>query len=274
MYTRVIKLRWQFRPNVSQNFAVKSTTQNRRRKITMSQISKMAPVLTLAAASLALTFAFAGCNKSPDTTAHTQPGAAPAEQSQDPAASANLAPVAAQPATYDQQAPNSNYQQAPNYSNNDSRNYSNRDPRNYRSRDSRDRSRDSRDYSTRDSRDSPDSGNYNDAGSYDPGSYDDSYNYDNADDTYGQPVLYANDPPPPLPEYSQPEIPGDGYIWTPGYWSWSSDGYYWVPGAWARPPESGYLWTPGWWGYDRKRYRYHNGYWGRHMGYYGGINYG
>ena len=117
----------------------------------MSQISKMAPVLILAAASLALTFAFAGCNKSPDNTAQTQPGAAPADQSQDPAASANLAPVAAQPATYDQQAPNSNYQQAPNYSNNDSRNYSDRDSR----------SRDSRSRDSRDSGSNYNDGNYN-----------------------------------------------------------------------------------------------------------------
>jgi hypothetical protein len=218
----------------------------------MSQ--KMAPFLTLVAASFALTFASAGCNKSaPDNTAQTQSGAAPANQTQDPAASANLAPVAAQPATYDQQAPNSNYQQAPNNSNNDSRNYSNRDSR----------SRDSRDYRNRDSRDYPDSGNYNEGNYNDSGSYDDSY--DNVDDTYGQPVIYASDPPPPLPEYSQPECPGDGYIWTPGYWSWSSEGYYWVPGAWARAPEVGYLWTPGWWGFSSHRYRYHNGYWGRHI---------
>ena len=25
--------------------------------------------------------------------------------------------------------------------------------------------------------------------------------------------------PPPLPIYEQPIIPGDGYIWTPGYWA-------------------------------------------------------
>src|ERR1700693_5534238 len=170
MYTARIEVRWQTRPNISQNFTVKSTTQNRRRKITMSQISKMAPVLTLAAASLALTFAFAGCNKSPDNTAQTQPGAAPAGQSQDPAASANLAPVSAQPATYDQQAPNanpqrapnSNYQQQPNYSNNDSRNYPNRD--------------------SRDSGSHYNDGNYNDSGSYDSGSYDRGYNYENSDD--------------------------------------------------------------------------------------------
>ncbi len=38
---------------------------------------------------------------------------------------------------------------------------------------------------------------------------------------YGQPVLQAQQPPPPLPQYSQPPIPGDGYIWTPGYWSYA-----------------------------------------------------
>jgi len=27
----------------------------------------------------------------------------------------------------------------------------------------------------------------------------------------------VNVPPPELPVYDQPPIPGDGYIWTPGY---------------------------------------------------------
>jgi len=30
--------------------------------------------------------------------------------------------------------------------------------------------------------------------------------------------------PPVLPIYEQPEIPGPGYIWTPGYWAWGDDG--------------------------------------------------
>ena len=51
--------------------------------------------------------------------------------------------------------------------------------------------------------------------------------------------------PPPLPLYAQPPIPGDGYLWTPGYWGWGSGLYVWHPG-----------------------------YWGPHVGYYGGINYG
>jgi hypothetical protein len=27
----------------------------------------------------------------------------------------------------------------------------------------------------------------------------------------------------------QPICPGEGYIWTPGYWAWDGDDYYWVP---------------------------------------------
>jgi len=100
------------------------------------------------------------------------------------------------------------------------------------------------------------------------------YEVDDQDASYGQPALQAPDAPPPLPEYSQPDCPGDGYLWTPGYWSYAPQGYYWVPGAWARPPEVGYLWTPGYWGFVGGRYHYHYGFWGRHIGYYGGINYG
>jgi hypothetical protein len=51
-------------------------------------------------------------------------------------------------------------------------------------------------------------------------------------------------PPPELPAYEQPICPGDGYIWTPGYWAWDGE-YYWVPGTWVMAPETGYLWTPG-----------------------------
>jgi hypothetical protein len=66
--------------------------------------------------------------------------------------------------------------------------------------------------------------------------------------------------PPVLPVYVQPACPGDGYIWTPGYWAYGPDGYYWVPGTWVLAPEPGLLWTPG--------------YWGPHVGFYGGVNYG
>ncbi len=82
--------------------------------------------------------------------------------------------------------------------------------------------------------------------------------------------------PPALPVYEQPICPGDGYIWTPGYWAWDSDDqdYYWVPGTWVLAPEEGYLWTPPWWGWENGAFLFHVGWWGPHVGWYGGINYG
>lgn len=80
--------------------------------------------------------------------------------------------------------------------------------------------------------------------------------------------------PPALPVYSQPACPGDGYIWTPGYWAYGPVGYYWVPGTWVLAPEPGFLWTPGYWGWGGGFYAWHPGYWGPHVGFYGGINYG
>jgi len=76
--------------------------------------------------------------------------------------------------------------------------------------------------------------------------------------------------PPALPVYTQPLCPGDGYLWTPGYWAYGPVGYYWVPGVWSR----GVLWTPGYWGFAGGLYGWHAGYWGPHVGFYGGINYG
>jgi WXXGXW repeat (2 copies) len=82
--------------------------------------------------------------------------------------------------------------------------------------------------------------------------------------------------PPALPVYEQPICPGDGYIWTPGYWAWDSDAYdyYWVPGTWVLPPEVGFLWTPPWWGWDDGVFVFYPGYWGPLVGFYGGIDYG
>ena len=107
------------------------------------------------------------------------------------------------------------------------------------------------------------------------------YSY-NAPETYGpeygvaeQPVTYAPDPPPPLPEYDQPEAPGPDYIWNPGYWNYAANaGYYWVPGTWVLAPYVGALWTPGYWGFYNDRYLWHHGYWGPHIGFYGGVDYG
>jgi WXXGXW repeat (2 copies) len=80
--------------------------------------------------------------------------------------------------------------------------------------------------------------------------------------------------PPVLPVYVQPNCPEPGWMWTPGYWAYGDDGYYWVPGTWVPAPYVGALWTPGYWGFGDGLYVWHPGYWGRHVGYYGGVNYG
>jgi hypothetical protein len=87
-------------------------------------------------------------------------------------------------------------------------------------------------------------------------------------------LISVNIAPPVLPVYTQPLCPGEGYIWTPGYWAWGSEGYYWVPGVWVQPPAVGMLWTPGYWGWTNGAYIFHGGYWGPHIGFYGGVNYG
>jgi hypothetical protein len=80
--------------------------------------------------------------------------------------------------------------------------------------------------------------------------------------------------PPLLPVYEQPICPGDGYIWTPGYWAWGDDDYYWVPGTWVLAPEVGFYWTPPYWGWDGGAFIFYDGYWGPEVGFYGGVVYG
>ncbi|HTZ49699.1 MAG TPA: YXWGXW repeat-containing protein [Verrucomicrobiae bacterium] len=89
-----------------------------------------------------------------------------------------------------------------------------------------------------------------------------------------QVVISVGFAPPELPLYEQPICPGDGYIWTPGYWAWDGYDYYWVPGTWILAPQVGYFWTPPYWGWGGSAFIFHAGYWGPVVGFYGGINYG
>ena len=63
--------------------------------------------------------------------------------------------------------------------------------------------------------------------------------------SFGQIGIAVSFGPPAIPVYEQPICPGEGYIWTPGYWGWGGDAFFW-----------------------------HEGYWAPHVGFYGGINYG
>jgi hypothetical protein len=93
---------------------------------------------------------------------------------------------------------------------------------------------------------------------------------------YAQFSVSVSFAPPELPVYEQPLCPGDGYLWTPGYWAYAGDddGYYWVPGTWVMAPEPGFLWTPGYWGWRDNGYAFNEGYWGTQVGFYGGVSYG
>jgi hypothetical protein len=93
---------------------------------------------------------------------------------------------------------------------------------------------------------------------------------------FGQRDEVAYQAPPPLPVYDQPPIPGDGYIWTPGYWGWNAGvrDYYWIPGTWVLPPRPGLFWTPGFWQWRGGDFAFRRGYWGPSVGFYGGVNYG
>jgi hypothetical protein len=189
--------------------------------------------------ALALAFGIAGCHKNPD---QTQNAAQVTDDSQDPAMQANLAPVSnstIQPQQAQQdQALTPREQAAPAQS-------------------------------------TPPPPPPDETASTAPS--DQSYDYnaiDQGDQDQVQPVEYATEPPPPLPVYQQPEVPGDNYMWTPGYWGYAPTGYYWVPGVWVIAPYVGALWTPGYWGFYNNRYGWHQGYWGPHIGFYGGVNYG
>ena len=93
---------------------------------------------------------------------------------------------------------------------------------------------------------------------------------------YAQFSISVSFAPPELPVYEQPLCPGDGYLWTPGYWAYAGDddGYYWVPGTWVMAPEPGLLWTPAYWGWGGNGYVFNQGYWGQQVGFYGGVSYG
>ena len=93
---------------------------------------------------------------------------------------------------------------------------------------------------------------------------------------YAQFSISVSFAPPELPVYEQPLLPGEGYIWTPGYWAYAGDddGYYWVPGTWVMAPEPGLLWTPAYWSWRGNGYVFNHGYWGQQVGFYGGVSYG
>jgi hypothetical protein len=93
-------------------------------------------------------------------------------------------------------------------------------------------------------------------------------------EAFAKPIAISSIPPPAIPSYDQPGSPGQGFLWTPGYWARLKGAFAWIRGAWVRPPRAGLLWTPGYWRWIDSVYGYIPGYWADKVGFYGGINNG
>ena len=70
-----------------------------------------------------------------------------------------------------------------------------------------------------------------------------------------QVVLSVTVAPPILPVYAQPVCPGEGFIWTPGYYA----GRIWVPGRWVHHDERAFAGRD--YHYDHRDYHFDNRGW-------------
>ena len=72
---------------------------------------------------------------------------------------------------------------------------------------------------------------------------------------------YVSDQPAE-PVYERPVMPGAGYVWIDGEWTWSGGRYVYTRGYWGRP-HPGHVWHRGYWQRGGHGYRWHHGGWGR-----------
>jgi WXXGXW repeat (2 copies) len=69
---------------------------------------------------------------------------------------------------------------------------------------------------------------------------------------------------PPAPIYEPvPAMPGPGYVWVPGYYSWNGYRYVWVHGRYQYPPYAGAGWHAGHWAHRDRGWVWVPGHWGR-----------
>ncbi|HEY0179841.1 MAG TPA: YXWGXW repeat-containing protein [Dokdonella sp.] len=73
--------------------------------------------------------------------------------------------------------------------------------------------------------------------------------------------VYATTEPPP-PRHEVVPAPRRGYVWVPGYWTWSHRHYVWVGGHWVRE-RRGYHYEAARWDRDGGRWHYVPGRWVR-----------
>lgn len=61
-------------------------------------------------------------------------------------------------------------------------------------------------------------------------------------------VMADSQPPAPLEEEPLDQ-PGDGYVWTDGYWNWDGGEWDWVSGSWTLPPDGQVFVPPAYYAY-------------------------
>ncbi len=57
--------------------------------------------------------------------------------------------------------------------------------------------------------------------------------------------------------------PHSGWVWQPGYYTWTHGQHVWMQGQWAEPPHPGYHWIPHIWVREGRGWRLREGYWVR-----------
>lgn len=68
--------------------------------------------------------------------------------------------------------------------------------------------------------------------------------------------------PPPAARYEVVPAPRAGYIWAPGYWSWTNNRHVWAKGRWERE-RAGYFYHPHTWTERDGRWAYQSSRWDR-----------
>lgn len=73
--------------------------------------------------------------------------------------------------------------------------------------------------------------------------------------TVGPPPLRVIGPVGPMP--------GSGWVWTDGFYTWVGNGWVWQPGRWQRPPHPGWVWRPPYYRRHGSGFRMYQGVWVR-----------
>lgn len=67
--------------------------------------------------------------------------------------------------------------------------------------------------------------------------------------------------PPPIQVETYGPVPGPGFTWIGGYWTWGGNSYSWSPGHWEHIPPGRYRWENGRWIHRGRGYYWRDGRW-------------